>query len=233
MSTSKCEVYVRPVLVGVVTGGRERLLFQPSCKMWGCTYCARINTILWRERIRHGVDYYQQHGWPDWSFVTITMSRKTRGFAYSVSIWSKCWSRLSTRIRREYPGIRYALLPERHKEGTLHVHALMSGKISNTWISKNAHKSGLGYMSNSKTMYSSSGAAWYATKYISKTLTVTEWPSRFRRIRTSQKWPLLENNEDYETIDAEWSFLASYDARKLEYLADGMTVETGVKHRVI
>jgi hypothetical protein len=189
--------------------------------------------LVWRERVRQGIDNYILEGLDTWSFVTVTMSLKTRGFVYSISIWPKCWARLSSRIRRTWPGVRYVLLPEQHKDGTLHTHAIMSAKISNTWMSKSAHKCGLGYMSQSEPMRSSTAAAFYVSKYIGKSLTVEEWPPRFRRVRTSQKWPELANQDDYESLDADWSFLKVYNANFLHLLAEGLSAQTGVKHRIL
>lgn len=233
MSQSGCTTLYRPVLIGAVVGSRERLLFQPPCKTWGCSYCARINQIVWRERIRQGIDYYIQSGLELWSFVTITMSRKTRGFHYSVSIWSKCWARLSARIRRAWPGIRYVLLPEQHRDGTLHTHAIMSAEIPNTWISKNSHSSGLGYMSQSKPMRSSASASFYVSKYIGKSLDAHEWPRYLRRIRTSQNWPELADDDNHEVIDAEWEFLKVYNSDFLPALADGLEARSGIRHRIL
>lgn len=233
MKSKGCETYTRPVLIGVPVKDNVRYIFQPRCKMWNCQYCGHMNSLLWRERIRQGIDHYQQLSFQDWSFVTITMSRYTRGFAYSVSIWPNRWSKLSTRIRRLIPGVRYVLLPEQHKDGTLHTHAIFSGKITNTWISKNAHTCGLGYQSKSKAMDSAFGAAKYVTKYLTKTLDVQEWPPRFRRIRTSQKWPALTDDDSYEPIDAEWRYLSSYPSDGLDYLATGLTEKTGVQHKVV
>ena len=161
------------------------------------------------------------------------MSAKVRGFRKSVDMWPTCWAKLSTRIRRKYPGIRYVLMPEQHEDGTLHTHAIMGADITNTWISKNAHTSGLGYMSQSKPMSSAIGAAHYVSKYIGKTLAVEDWPPRFRRIRTSQKWPELPDADDYEPIDAQWSYLRTYNSKFMHYLADGLTDQTGIIHRVI
>lgn len=233
MTISMCQKYMRPVLVGVVAGDSERLLFQPGCKMWDCVYCARMSQLIWRERIRQGIDCYIAEGLKLWSFVTITMSRKVRGFRYSVSMWPKCWARLSSRIRYKFPGIRYVLLPEQHQDGTLHTHAIMSAAISNTWISKSAHKCGLGYMSQSKPMRSSTAAAFYVSKYIGKSLTTENWPSRFRRVRTSQNWPELADQEDYTALDAEWSFLKVYNSKFLHILAEGLSDRTGIPHRVL
>jgi len=161
------------------------------------------------------------------------MSAKMRGFHYSISKWPKCWAKLSTRIRRAYPGIRYVLLPEQHKDGTLHTHAIMSAEITNTWISKNAHSSGLGYMSQSKPMHNSAGAAAYVSKYLAKTLGVEDWPPRFRRIRTSQKWPELIGEDDGMSIDVDWTYCATYPADGLRYLAEGLTERTGIPHIVL
>lgn len=233
MSKSKCSTYNRPVLVGTVVDQPVRYVYQPRCKMWECSYCGRENALLWTAKIREGIEYYQQLGFNDWSMITFTMSRYTRGFANSVAKWPKRWSKISTRIRRLVPGVRYVLLPEKHQDETLHTHSLFSGKISNTWISKNCHQCGLGYMSKSKPMYSVHGAGKYVTKYLVKSLSAEAWPPRFRRIRTSQHWPNLADDNNYTSIDAYWEYLTTYPNDGLEYLATGLTAKTGIMHKVI
>lgn len=233
MSVSKCSTYSRPVLVGTVLDQPVRYIYQPSCGMWGCPYCGRKNTLDWSGRIRDGIEFYQQAGFPDWSMITLTMSRYTRGFDRSLNIWPKAWAKLSTRIRRIVPGVRYVLIPEQHKDGTLHTHSLVSGKISNTWISKNCHQCGLGYSSKSEIMYSAYGARKYVVKYLTKSLTVKQWPPRFRRIRTSQHWPKLTVDANCTPIEADWEYLTTYPDEGLDYLATGLTEKTGIMHKVV
>lgn len=233
MPVSVCQTYSRPVLLGYVAENPEVLLLQPRCKQWSCSYCASMNTLLWRERIRQGIEEYQGQGFMAWSFVTITMSAKTRGYITSLNIWPKGWSKLSTRIRRRWPGLKYVLLPELHKDGTLHTHSIMSADINNTWLSKNAHSSGLGYKSIAEPMPGVIGAVFYVTKYLTKTTGVGQWPPYFRRIRTSQNWPELIDEDGYTPISAEWRYLASYPNDGLEYLAAGLTAKTGIVHKVI
>lgn len=233
MTVSKCESYYRPVLVGTVLDQPVRYLYQPRCKMWTCSYCGRENSLLWSAKIRAGIEQYQQNGFADWSMITFTMSRYTRGFENSIAKWPKCWSKISSRIRRLVPGVRYVLIPEQHQDGTLHTHSLFSGKISNTWISKNCHTCGLGYKSKSKAMYSAFGAGKYVTKYLVKSMTANEWPARFRRIRTSQGWPLLADDDNPTTIEADWVYLSSYPTDGLDYLAAELTAKKGITYKVV
>lgn len=233
MTTSRCHTYTRPVLVGINTNKAERYIFQPPCKMWSCPYCATTNKLQWAERVKQGILKYKAEGLEDWSFITITMSEKTRGFVYSVSKWPGGWARLSARMRRKYPGIRYVLLPELHKDDTLHTHALCTPAVGNTWLSQNAHLSGLGRVSKSKDLYNSDKGRWYVIKYLDKSLGVVEWPKNFRRIRTSQKWPLLTDDDEFTRLDVEWSYLATYPNDGLDYLAEGLLAKTGYVHKVL
>ncbi len=233
MTISRCQTYNRPVLMGIAPNQPVRYLYQPNCKMWNCPYCGRKNALVWSTKIRDGVEFYQQSGFKDWSMITFTMSRYTRGFENSIAKWPKRWAKVSTRIRRLVPGVRYVLMPEQHEDGTLHTHSLFSGKISNTWISQNCHECGLGYKSKSKPMYSVYGAGKYVTKYLIKSASAEQWPPGFRRIRTSQKWPALADEENYTPIDAEWTYLTTYPNDGLDYLAEGLTENTGIMHKVI
>ncbi len=233
MTVSKCPTYYRPVLVGVVLDQPIRYIIQPRCKMWSCSYCGRQNALNWSARIREGIEHYQRSGWLDWSMVTFTMSRYTRGFENSIAKWPKRWSKISTRIRRKVPGVRYALIPEQHKDGTLHTHSLFSGEISNTWISQNCHQCGLGYKSHSERMYSAFGASKYALKYLTKGISATEWPPKFRRIRTSQQWPTIADNDNCTTIEADWTYLTTYPTDGLDYLATELTAKKGIMYKVV
>lgn len=233
MTISKCSTYSRPILVGVVPDQPVRYLYQPNCKMWSCPYCGRKNALIWAAKIRDGIEYYQQSGFKDWSMITFTMSRYTRGFENSLSKWPSRWAKVSTRIRRKVPGVRYVLIPEQHEDGTLHTHSLFSGKISNTWISQNCHECGLGYKSKSKPMFSVYGASKYVTKYLTKSLTAIAWPKQLRRIRTSQKWPALADETNHTPIEAEWRYVANYPEAGLDYLQVVLTEETGILHKIV
>ncbi len=233
MTISKCQTYSRPILVGVVLNQPVRYLYQPDCKTWGCPYCGRKNMLSWAAKIRDGIEYYQRSGFADWSMITFTMSRYTRGFDKSLDEWPSRWAKISTRIRRLIPGVRYMLIPEQHKDGTLHTHSLFSGKISNTWISKNCHTCGLGYMSKSKPMYSAYGAGKYVTKYLTKSLSTTAWPKGLRRIRTSQRWPEVVDEDNHTLLEAEWKYIATYPDAGLDYLAVVLTEETGIMHKIV
>ena len=125
MSTSKCQTSKRPVLKATDHNTGTIYLYQPDCHMWSCSHCAHHNKRAWAARIGQGVEQYRNSGVDGWRFVTITMSKKLKTRSQCLYVWPKSWAKLSARMRREYKGIKYVLLPELHKDGRVHVHAIM------------------------------------------------------------------------------------------------------------
>jgi len=179
-------------------------------------------------KISEGIEWYKSNDVGNWRFITITSHKKNKTFSQTVYVWPKAWKKLANRMRYKYQGIRYVLLPEQHKDGRLHVHALASGGITHKWLKKACTKSGLGWRCESKYLGDSLAAIGYVTKYLAKSLQVIEWPPKFRRIRTTTKWPPLESRADFEDLNVEWSYLATYPNDGLEYLAQGLKK----KHRI-
>ncbi len=233
MSVSKCSTEYRPVLIGIPPDQPVRYIYQPRCKLWSCPYCGRMNGLLWAIKVRDGVDYYQRNGFANWSFVTLTSHPKLHTFDSTRAVWPKAWKKLSMRIRRLSPGLRYVLIPEKHKNGRLHTHALMSAEINNRWLCKNAAASGLGFMARASPVHCIYGASRYVTKYLTKSLSAEQWPPHFRRIRTSQDWPALADDDNYTPLMAYWEYLTTYPNIGLDYLAEGLQEKSGIDHKVI
>lgn len=204
MTTTKCASKTRPIIVGENRLESKAIIYVPRCKMWSCPSCADLNKSFWAIKIYLGIDDYKARGLVDWSFLTITMRGYHDNFEKCVAAWPKIWSRLSSRIRYHHKGVRYVLLPEQHEDGRLHVHMIASATIKKRWIKDSAFGSGGGFMGDSKPLKSSKKAAWYVSKYVGKSLGVIAWPPKFRRIRTSQKWPLVELGAGEEEIDLVW-----------------------------
>ena len=230
---SKCQTETRSVLKGIDHETGTIYLYQPRCKMWSCPSCAGINKLLWQAKIGSGYDYYSGQGITDWRFITITAHAKNKTAQQCLYVFPKAWAKLSARMRRKYKGMKYVILPEHHKNGRVHWHMIASHGIEHRWLKDNAANCGLGFMSESKEVEDNIRAIMYVSKYIGKSLIDQEWPENLRRIRTSQKWPELLPDENYEPLELDWSYLHQYPEEGLPYLAYEIEQGTGQKVKII
>ena len=167
---------------------------RPDCHLWSCEDCAEINKRRWTAIVARGIEIYQEKGITDWTFVTITSHERASTFYQTLWLWRKNWPKLSTRMRREFPGMKYVYLPEKHLTGRLHMHGIMSGGMTTRWLKDNGRECGFGYKNESEEIFSIGLAASYCLKYITKSLTERKyWPKSLHRVRTSQKWPKSQN----------------------------------------
>lgn len=195
-----CEARGRPFLSATSTDKPFTVIFRPRCKSWGCPYCAEINKKLWALRGAHGAGELIAEGRAV-KFVTLTSHEKLNPNG-TLIVWPKAWKKLHARAKYKGGKQPYLMIPERHKDNRLHQHMLTAWDMSETWWKDNARAVGLGYMAKVKPVKSGPLAAWYVTKYLVKSLDTIDWPTKFRRIRTSQDWPKLPETEK----PAEWSF---------------------------
>lgn len=79
----------------------------------------------------------------------------------------------------------------------MHLIATYSG--TQKFIKDTAKKSGLGYIANVRYVDSGPAAAAYLSKYIGKDFCKLVWPPRFRRVRTSQNWPRVDDEKPPDT----------------------------------
>jgi hypothetical protein len=202
------------ILAGYPTDPQHRrmvYLYRPPCKSWACSYCAKKKKNLYALRIYHGILIGNDwHGW-DSSFVTLTSHERLKTFHQTAIIWPKVWKKFSTRLKREYGKVEYASVPEKHADGRLHVHLVMSRAPIETWVKDNLRASGGGYIADVKPVKDAALCAFYVSKYIGKSLAVSAWPARFRRIRFSHNWPEMPRDDAFSVEDVDWS-IASKNA---------------------
>lgn len=228
-----CEAYERPVLKGYDRVNGICYLYQVRCKQWSCPDCARANKVAWQAKIGYGYDWYVQNNITDWMFVTLTSHPKLTTSEQCLYVWKRAWPKLSARMRRAFPGIKYVLLPEYHKDGRVHWHSIMSHGITKRWLKDNSAACGLGHIADSDSVNDSWKAIYYVSKYIGKSLGVFEWPSGLRRIRTSQKWPKQPPSEWDGKIDVQWKYLSTYPSDGLDYLASGIEEKEDIKVKIL
>lgn len=230
---TECSAPNRPVLIGYSKTDSFLYMYQPRCKMWKCPSCADLNRSMWCAKVGEGINVYQSRGIEDWMFVTITSHQKARSWGYSRYVWPKAWAKLSARMRRKFKGIRYVLLPEQHNDGTLHIHAIASHGMTTRWLKDNAPSCGLGYMSESDEIENADNAISYVFKYVTKSIELTDWPSRFRRIRTNQKWPPLVDQDDFDGFDIGWKFYTTCSPEDLDGVVLLAEMDKGCKIKIL
>jgi hypothetical protein len=220
----KCEVRGRPVLRGVNEDKRQVVFFRPRCKSWNCPACGPINRALWAWKGFYAAQALFAEGRPV-MFTTITCHEGlTPG--QSLWVWPRAWAKLSTRARRATQGaFTYLMIPEQHRSTKLHVHAIDTSGLKESWWKDNARESGLGYMIDHQPARSPGGVALYISKELTKSLGTLTWPKGFRRVRTSRDWPKAPETER----PAGWEFTPlplSEDLQTAteEYEAKGYTV---------
>lgn len=188
---SVCTAKNRPFLVARNSEHLQAIIFRPRCKSWSCPACAEVNKSLWAIRAYQGARAIMDEGQTLY-FLTLTSHEKLTA-NQALWVWPKAWAKLRDRMKYAAGGVfHYIMIPEKHESGKLHVHAIESAGLGNTWVKKNARKSGMGYIDEEKRLRTPTGAAWYTTKYLTKSLEFNAWPAGFRRIRTSQSWPKME-----------------------------------------
>ena len=201
----ECSSPNRPFLTAVDELQKRVLVYRPGCKLWACPECSQHNRRQWTARIASGVRHYQETESQTWWFVTLSVHEKLYGFDQQHYVWKSAWSKLTERLRRAAAGrLRYVLLPELAPEtNRFHVHALVNQGFgakprkspkkgySCSWLHDNPRECGLGYANDITPIESPAAAAAYTAGYVGKTLGVINWPTKFRRIRTSNGWPEL------------------------------------------
>lgn len=199
---SECSALNRPLLKAVNHDKKTAVLFHPRCKSWRCPACASINAQKVILRAVHGSEALIAQG-AKFDFVTVTSHEKLDPAA-SLAVLPLAWAKLNRRIKRVAAAPEYFAVPEQHKNGRWHLHAMTTAKLPKKWWKDNARSCGLGYQSDVQEVKTLGGVAYYVAKYQAKMLQNTNLPLHFRRLRTSQGWPGLPELPELEG----WQFLA-------------------------
>ena len=177
-----------PWLTYANEGENTMFWFRADCKLWSCEECANRKKTRVAARAGRGVEDFAKMGITV-KFITLTCHEKVRGFDASIKRWREAWPRLRKRATYHADEFHYVLIPEQHKTGAVHVHLLATGEISQRWWKDNSRACGLGYMAKARACDTYASGAQYATKYLTKSAGILDWPPRFHRFRFSQKWP--------------------------------------------
>lgn len=202
------------LLIAYVNEERKALLTDADCESWKCEECAKLLQERWQRRAKVGAHKLLEQG-AKLQFVTLTSHEKVRDFTAGCAVWSFAWNKLQARLRRKSQISEYFMIPERHKSGALHMHALWTFNVSKRWLKDNARQCGLGYMVDVQPVESASGAVRYVTKYLAKSLG-DDMPQRFRRVRVSVGWAKLPDVKS-EQSDYVWEYIGGNGALNQHY----------------
>ncbi len=197
-----CDTPGRPLLRAKSDHLNIVILYRPRCRLWTCRFCGESNKRKWVARIAHGVKEYQSEGL-EFHFVTLTSHRKLKTADATVAVFRHAWDVLRRRASREAPGMKYALIPERHESQKLHCHLLTSAHMETRWYKDNSASCGLGYIADEERLLSVKRAAYYVSKHAAKQVGKEIWPKGYRRVRTSHRWPQLPPLETGTAFDTE------------------------------
>lgn len=175
------------LLIGWDTVAKRALITRANCDSWKCEECSQRMSARWVLRAEIGVRQYIGAGLHV-DFITLTSHEKLPDFASTERVWRQAWPVLYAALKRRTIKLEYFIVPEKHKDGRMHVHALWTGDVSQKWLKDNGRKRGLGYQAKVKAVDSPSRAVSYVTKYVGKSLG-TDVPKHFRRVRVSSGWP--------------------------------------------
>ena len=192
----------RPVLKAINSTSKQVVFFRPFCKRWDCPVCGEKNAYKARLRALRGYQTFLDLG-HKMSFLTLTPHEKLSSAA-SIPVMASAWDKLNRRIKRASQHHNYFLIPELHKSGKLHFHALTDAELKKKWWKDNGRACGMGYQNDLQEVHEVGGVGGYLTKYLAKTLQSTNFPKGFRRIRASHDWPSLPELEKPEG----WEFVA-------------------------
>jgi len=148
-------------------------------------------------------------------FVTITSHERLRNFAQTETVWRSAWPEIYNVLKRRNPALEYMLIPERHKDGRMHVHAIWNAGQGRKQLKKIVRSRGLGYMLDVSHIAEPHNAVWYVTKYVSKDLGA-DVPAKFHRVRVSQNWPRIAK-PDNDAARMKWEYITTPRALEVIY----------------
>lgn len=202
------------LLVGWDDGSRRALVARADCDSWRCAECTHRMAENWGLRASLGAKAILRRNEP-LDFVTITSHEKLPDFAATERVWRSAWSKLYAALKRKKSGLDYMIVPEKHKSGRMHVHALWNAGVTKKWLKDNARKRGLGYECEIISIASEGYAQKYVVKYVGKSLG-DDCPLHFRRVRVSSHWTTVpQPNTPMNGL--RWEYVSTNGALEIIY----------------
>lgn len=192
------------ILAGWDFAAKRVLMTRSDCNTWECPECNKKMRERWVLRAKMGVHRYIADGYRV-DFVTITSHESLKTFSQCDYVFRQAWGKLYDALKRQARMLEYFLVPEKHKDGRMHVHALWTAEVSQKWVKDNARKRGLGHQCKVVKVEDAFKAANYVSKYVGKDIG-EDVPRGFRRVRTSQNWiDIPEPNTEQSTL--KWDYI--------------------------
>lgn len=221
----------------------KKLLSRLRCKSWSCSFCASGNRARWQAFLLDVLPAISEV----WSFHTLTLPdwvRKKKGFTdedrtiASLSLIRGNWDKFAKRLKRQLNNPQYFRVFEKHSDGVLHVHFLVSHWIDQSqlhyvkpykdkrgeeqgdywywdWLKANAPECGFGYMTSSENLNDPKAGVGYTTKYMTKEdYYLSEMLSKYR-IRRFQSSQGIGSQEEWGRSDDFWEVRSFVDERLL------------------
>jgi len=202
------------LLVGWDERAQRALVTRANCDSWKCEECTKRMAERWALRAEMGARKIIASG-ETLDFVTITSHERLTDFAQTERVWRSAWGKLYNALKRKKPDLQYMIVPERHKDGRMHVHALWNAGVSQKWLKDNARRRGLGYQCKVISVAHSGHAQKYIVKYVGKSLGDSA-PAHFRRVRVSDNWSDIPDPQTaYD--DLRWEYVSTNGALQIVY----------------
>lgn len=219
------------LLIGWDYESGRALVTRANCDSWKCQTCSARMRDRWVLRAQIGARKLRSDGYTV-DFVTITSHEKLKTFEACEAVWRDVWGNgLYHALKRVQPALEYLCVPEKHKDGRMHVHLLWNAEVSQKWVKDSARKRGGGHQAKVVKEPPEMAISRYVAKYLGKSLG-GEVPKRFRRVRVSQRWAEIPQPEN-ELTELEWTYhdtngklLMAYSRAKREDF-DLIDLETG------
>lgn len=218
----------------------KKILSRLRCKSWACPFCASGNKRRWQAFLLDVLPAISEV----WSFHTLTLPAWVRGnkefsdedrTLASLSLIRANWDKLMKRIKRQLGQVQYFRVFEKHGDGVIHVHFLLSHWIPENelhevkskkknkdgtqaapywywrWLKDAAPSCGFGYMTSSENLLDPKAGVGYTTKYMTKEDSfVSDMLSKYR-IRRFQSSQGIGSQEDWGKSEDYWEVRAFVD----------------------
>jgi len=202
------------LLVGWDEVYKRAYVARADCDSWACEECRERMAGNWALRAEIGVRALKEKG-DKVDFVTITSHEKLPDFASTERVWRDAWGKLYNALKRQKPDLCYMIVPEKHKDGRMHVHALWNAEVTQRWLKTNARKRGLGYQCKVISVSHQGYAQKYIVKYVGKSLGDST-PAHFRRVRVSNNWAVIPK-PDTPFNGLRWEYVGTNGALQIVY----------------
>lgn len=193
-SKNPCPKANTPYLIGVNPDEQKAILSKAACKCWDCETCGHRNANTWIARILNGINTLR---FP-LAFLTLTSHRrwrKERSLACLRQGWKKLYNRIIAKLGKKNENLYFCRVWEQHKDGSFHLHVLISVNFGTRWAKTNSRACGMGHQADWRDIENAGMVAGYVAKYTLKNSTIArggiKWPKGLRRVEVSRNWPKL------------------------------------------